>query len=160
MSITFVDEKHGWIAGDADVLHTTDGGETWNVNRFKKGCEDYYALQDIHPTGISFSDQENGLLMFGSGLIAKSTDGGSSWCGVADLPTSATPDDCRTDSPESFATSFLRIQITESDLIVSASCLSRAMAVRRGGNWKTACSSTVFFSMTRKTRGSPPVMLN
>ena len=88
MSITFVDEKHGWVAGDAGVLHTIDGGNTWRDDdyRFKRGCENYYELQDIHPTGISFLDQKNGLLMFGSGLVAKSTDGGKTWQPPASMP--------------------------------------------------------------------------
>ncbi|HEU4871421.1 MAG TPA: YCF48-related protein, partial [Pyrinomonadaceae bacterium] len=102
MSIDFVDANHGWVAGDAGVLHTTDGGNTWREDRFKKNCEDYYEMQDIHPTGISFSDQKNGLLMFGSGLVAKSTDGGKTWCGIADLSTAALTDECHTELPGKF----------------------------------------------------------
>jgi photosystem II stability/assembly factor-like uncharacterized protein len=103
MSITFVDEKHGWAAGDAGVLYTTDGGNTWrDDDRFKRSCEDYYDLQDTHPTEIKFLDQKHGLLMFRSGLVAKSTDGGQSWCGVADLPSAALPEQCYTEPPGKF----------------------------------------------------------
>ena len=101
MSIDFVDANHGWVAGDAGVLHTTDGGNTWRDDQFKKGCEDYYEYWgDIHATGISFSDQKNGLLMFEFGRVAKSIDGGKTWCGIADLPTSgASSDKCYIGEP-------------------------------------------------------------
>jgi len=103
MSITFADEKHGWVAGDAGVLHTIDGGNTWREDyRFKRGCENYFALQDIHPTGIAFLDQKNGLLLFGFGIVARSTDGGNSWCGIADLPSAALPEECHTELPGKF----------------------------------------------------------
>jgi len=101
MSINFVDANHGWVAGDAGVLHTTDGGNTWRDDRFKKGCESYYEVQDIYPMRISFSDQKNGLLLFDSGFVAKSADGGKTWCGLADL-RSVSPDECYPERPGRF----------------------------------------------------------
>jgi len=141
ISITFVDEKHGWVAGDADVLHTTAGGDNWSSNRFKKGCEDYYALQDIHPTGVSVSDQKNGLLIFGSGLIAKSTDGGNTWCGIADLPTSASPDDCRTELPGKFRD----IAFRDADHGIALDCLGVMFESSDGGaTWRKLEDSMQF----------------
>ena len=94
MSIMFVDSNHGWVAGDADVQHTTDGGGTWHGDRFARGCEDYYGLPDMFTTGISFVDQRNGFLLFSCGLIARSEDGGKTWCGLPELPDSSTCKDC------------------------------------------------------------------
>lgn len=94
MSIMFVDSNHGWIAGDADVQHTTDGGRTWHGDRFARGCEDYYDLPDMYTTGISFIDRRNGFLLFSCGLIAKSDDGGKTWCGLPDPPQSDSCNDC------------------------------------------------------------------
>ena len=94
MSIVFVDSNHGWIAGDADVQHTTDGGRTWHGDRFARGCEDYYDLQGMFTTAIYFVDQENGFLLFSCGLIAKTKNGGKTWCGLPDLPKSDSCKDC------------------------------------------------------------------
>ena len=93
-SITFVDSDHGWVAGDADVQHTTDGGRTWHSDRLGPECEDYYDLPDIYATMISFVDRRNGFLLFSCGLIAKSEDGGKTWCGLLDLPESDSCKNC------------------------------------------------------------------
>lgn len=94
MSIVFTDANHGWAAGDSDVLHTTDGGRTWRRDRFKQNCEDYYELPDMYVTAISFVDQKNGLLLFSSGMVAKSSDGGSTWCGLVPPPDPSPCDNC------------------------------------------------------------------
>jgi photosystem II stability/assembly factor-like uncharacterized protein len=93
-SIVFADAGHGWVAGDADVLHTTDGGKTWCPDRFKPSCEDYYELPDMYVTAISFADQKNGLLLFSSGMVAKSSDGGNTWCGLVEPPDPSPCDNC------------------------------------------------------------------
>ena len=94
MSIVFVDSDHGWVAGDAGVQHTTNGGRTWHGDRFARGCEDYYALPDMYATTISFVDRWNGFLLFSSGLVAKSKDGGKTWCGLPDPPESDSCENC------------------------------------------------------------------
>ena len=45
-------------------------------------------------TGISFVDQRDGFLLFSCGLIARSEDGGKTWCGLPELPDSSTCKDC------------------------------------------------------------------
>ena len=134
MSISFVDEKHGWAAGDADVIHTTDGGNTWsNVNRFKKGCTDYYELPDYQPAGITFMDRKNGLLMFDFGLVAKSTDGGNTWCGIADLPSSASAEQCTTELPGKFRD----IAFKDANHGIGLDCVGVLFETRDGGaSWQ------------------------
>jgi photosystem II stability/assembly factor-like uncharacterized protein len=94
MSIMFVDSNHGWVAGDADVQYTTDGGRTWHDDRFARGCGDFSDLQDTYTTMITFVDRSNGFLLFSFGMIAKSEDGGKTWCGLPDLPESDSCTDC------------------------------------------------------------------
>ena len=145
MSISFVDETHGWAAGDAGVLRTTDGGNTWSDHdRFKKGCEDYYELQDIHATGITFLDQKNGLLMFGSGLVAKSTDGGNNWCGIAELPSLASPDECTTTSPGKFHD----ITFKDASYGIALDCAGAMFETRDGGaSWQKLEAGLRFHSI-------------
>jgi len=84
MSITFVDENHGWTAGDAGVLHTSDGGNTRCDDRFKQGCENITSCPThIQPESLS---RKEWLADVSLGLVAKNTDGGNTWCGIADLP--------------------------------------------------------------------------
>jgi photosystem II stability/assembly factor-like uncharacterized protein len=92
LSIDFIDSEHGWVAGDAGVLHTIDGGRTWRGDKFRAGCKDYYRLQDMHPASTFFLDREIGWLFFSSGLIAKSTNGGRTWCNLFD-PATLWPND-------------------------------------------------------------------
>ena len=92
LSIDFIDSEHGWVAGDAGVLHTIDGGRTWRGDKFGRACKDYYRLQDMHPASTLFVDKETGWLFFTSGLIAKSTNGGRTWCNLFN-PTSLWPND-------------------------------------------------------------------
>ncbi len=141
MSINFVDENHGWVAGDAGVLHTTDGGNTWRADRFKKGCEDYYEMQDIEPIRISFSDQKNGLLMFDFDIVAKSVDGGKTWCGIADLPTSASPEEC---TPRRFR----HVAFKDASYGIAIDCLGVMFESSDGGaTWQKLEDGIQFFSI-------------
>ena len=92
ISITFTDPDHVWVAGDAGVFHTTDGGRTWSSDQFRRECEDYYQLQDRYSASTFFVDNKTGWLTFSSGLIAKSTDGGKTWCDLFDPETLWRPD--------------------------------------------------------------------
>ncbi|HEX6733109.1 MAG TPA: hypothetical protein VF074_24015, partial [Pyrinomonadaceae bacterium] len=73
------------------VLHTIDGGRSWKDDKFNRGCKDYYRLQDMHPAATFFVDRKTGWLFITSGLIAKSTDGGRTWCDLFD-PATLWPD--------------------------------------------------------------------
>src|SRR3569623_3262105 len=54
-SVDFIDDKQGWDAGhDGVILHTTDGGETWTLQR--------EALSGDQPLfAIHFNDAQNGF---------------------------------------------------------------------------------------------------
>ena len=81
--IAFVNNNHGWLIGSRGetdspcfVLHTEDGGVTWDAqNNFKDGTP-----PASNCFNISFSSSENGLLFAGSGNMNYMTrDGGATW---------------------------------------------------------------------------------
>jgi len=71
--ITFIDNKHGWIAGFMQVLFTSDGGETWE----KVGGPNAYEISKVRfintQVGYTVSRVERGCRIF------RTTDGGRSW---------------------------------------------------------------------------------
>jgi photosystem II stability/assembly factor-like uncharacterized protein len=99
LSISFVDSIHGWLAGDAGVLFTTNGGASWGVSEFGRRCKNLFELQDIGPTEAYFIDEKRGWLTFSGGLVAKSTNGGKTWCDLFD-PNSLWPDDASYVGPD------------------------------------------------------------
>jgi photosystem II stability/assembly factor-like uncharacterized protein len=69
-AVSFVDSKHGWVAGDGGFLaYTEDGGASW-VER-PLGID--HAINDIY-----FSGKERGFVLAG-GSIFESSDGGHNW---------------------------------------------------------------------------------
>ena len=80
MSITFTDSEHGWVTGDAGVFQTADRGQTWSTGKFRRECENFYELPDRHPASTHFVDDKTGWLVLSSGQIAKTSDGGKTWC--------------------------------------------------------------------------------
>jgi photosystem II stability/assembly factor-like uncharacterized protein len=69
-AVSFVDSKHGWVAGDGGFLaYTDDGGSSW-VER-PLGID--HAINDIY-----FSGKDRGFVLAG-GSIFESTDGGHTW---------------------------------------------------------------------------------
>lgn len=79
-SVTFVDAQTGWAVGntyrddnfdeqDAVILHTTDGGQTWNQ-------QDSNHDQDLR--GVDFVDEETGFAV-ASRTILYTSDAGEQW---------------------------------------------------------------------------------
>jgi len=67
-SVSFVDAKTGWVAGDDRIAHTTDGGFTWT-------------RQESQGTGgraVFFADANKGWVV-GYRVILHTTDGGANW---------------------------------------------------------------------------------
>lgn len=77
-SLFFIDKLVGWAVGYQKVSngtigvlkHTTDGGETWDVN----SLVDIESLNDI-----VFSDGQNGWAVGKNGVIIHTTNGGQNW---------------------------------------------------------------------------------
>ncbi len=75
--LSFVDGKNGWAAGHGGVIiHTSDGGETWEVQR--KGSPQNLALFDI-----KFVSKNIGYVCGAYDTLLKTTDGGKSWDDIA-----------------------------------------------------------------------------
>jgi photosystem II stability/assembly factor-like uncharacterized protein len=79
-AICFVDAKNGWAVGhDATILHTADGGKTWELQNFKPELEKPYL-------SVLFLDASTGFAVGAYGLASKTTDGGKTWSDV-DAPS-------------------------------------------------------------------------
>ncbi len=71
LSVTFANEKEGWVCGRwGTVLHTGDGGQTWAVQ--STGTEN--TLCSIH-----FVDPQNGWAVGEEGTIIHTGNGGKTW---------------------------------------------------------------------------------
>jgi photosystem II stability/assembly factor-like uncharacterized protein len=72
-SVSFVSEKEGWAAGHWGViLHTTDGGETWTLQRDN--------LNEDRPLfTVFFKDSQNGFVAGLWSTLMVTHDGGKTW---------------------------------------------------------------------------------
>jgi photosystem II stability/assembly factor-like uncharacterized protein len=71
LSVTFATDNDGWACGRwGTILHTTDGGKTWNSQT--SGID--YTL-----TGIHFVDPKQGWAVGDQGTIIHTKDGGTIW---------------------------------------------------------------------------------
>jgi len=76
-TIFFIDDKEGWVGGhDTLILHTTDGGENWEIQ-----YEDPITGGDIPKPvlDIVFKDKNNGYVIGAYGLMLVTSDGGKNW---------------------------------------------------------------------------------
>jgi len=70
-SVTFPNEKDGWVCGRlGSIIHTSDGGKTWV--RQNSGVN--FTLTSIH-----FVDTQNGWAVGDEGTIIHTSDGGKTW---------------------------------------------------------------------------------
>ena len=78
-TLTFIDEHHGWFAssnlsrspsGEPEILHTQDGGETWDAAQV--------SMQNVQ--GIAFFNADRGLCVDDmTGYVRRTVNGGESW---------------------------------------------------------------------------------
>jgi photosystem II stability/assembly factor-like uncharacterized protein len=72
-AVTFVDAKQGWAVGhDAVVIHTSDGGETWEM-QFQAPEEELPLLS------VWFENAEHGLAAGAFSMLLETKDGGETW---------------------------------------------------------------------------------
>ncbi|PCI62516.1 MAG: hypothetical protein COB35_03695 [Gammaproteobacteria bacterium] len=72
-SVYFINSLQGWAVGhDATILHTSDGGYSWQVQQYLPNKEK--PLLDV-----TFKDDLNGLAVGAYGLFYRTTDGGQTW---------------------------------------------------------------------------------
>jgi photosystem II stability/assembly factor-like uncharacterized protein len=69
--VSFVDQNNGWVSGWTEtMLHTTDGGQTWNPQTVPPNNA-YYS--------VYFTDDQNGWASGYAGKMIHTTDGGQTW---------------------------------------------------------------------------------
>lgn len=72
-AVEFVDENNGWAVGhDAVILHTKDGGKSWQLQNFAPELEKPFL-------DVLFTDASNGMVIGAYGLFYVTSDGGASW---------------------------------------------------------------------------------
>lgn len=82
-NVFFLNDKLGWVgAHDTVILHTKDGGETWEIQHEDPipGGDIPKPVLDIH-----FTSASNGFAIGAYGLMLKTTDGGANWESVDTL---------------------------------------------------------------------------
>ncbi|MGJ8693893.1 MAG: WD40/YVTN/BNR-like repeat-containing protein [Thalassotalea sp.] len=72
-SVFFLNKHDGWAVGhDATILHSSDGGENWQVKQYLTSLE-------IPLFDIAFKDRQNGIAIGAYGLFFRTVDGGETW---------------------------------------------------------------------------------
>jgi len=72
-AVTFYNELLGWAVGhNATILHTTDGGITWQVQQYQP--KNQYPLLDV-----SFKSASEGVAVGAYGMYFRTEDGGQTW---------------------------------------------------------------------------------
>lgn len=88
-SISFINEKHGWVAGHGGVIFSTnDGGTTWKKQREELGEVDR-PIFSVH-----FTDEKHGVAVGLWSLVLVTDDGGVTW---KDLKLPPPPDGSKAD---------------------------------------------------------------
>lgn len=73
-AVSFVDAQTGWIAAhENEVLHTSDGGASWQVQKVGTDDDALDFLEDV-----KFVNRQTGYVT-GWGGVARTTDGGTTW---------------------------------------------------------------------------------
>jgi photosystem II stability/assembly factor-like uncharacterized protein len=71
-ALSFISPQTGWIVGEYGlVLHTTNGGQTWNSQRYGRTLPQLF--------GVEFYDERTGLAIGQEGNLLKTMDGGKNW---------------------------------------------------------------------------------
>lgn len=83
-AVDFINSQVGWAVGsNAEIVHTTDGGDTWTSQDNHRPSSDLF-------TDVDFLNATTGYVVSGQGrTVLKTTDGGSNWTelSVFDGPT-------------------------------------------------------------------------
>ncbi|HUS25552.1 MAG TPA: YCF48-related protein, partial [Candidatus Binatia bacterium] len=72
-AVTFSDPQNGWAVGhDAAIVHTKDGGKTWELQNFEPALEKPFM-------DVLFLDGQHGFAVGAYGLLRETADAGASW---------------------------------------------------------------------------------
>jgi len=71
VDICFPDTSNGWAITSETIIHSSDGGETWEVQK--------YSLDSVDFWKITFVNEKVGYIVGYDGLILATKDGGNNW---------------------------------------------------------------------------------
>lgn len=72
-AVFFIDKQQGWAVGhDATILHTNDGGLTWQLQQ-------YLPEKEKPLLDVVFKDELHGIAVGAYGMLYRTVDGGKSW---------------------------------------------------------------------------------
>lgn len=75
-AVSFADAENGWAVGhDAVILHTADGGRSWQLQNYAPALEKAFL-------DVLFLDPQRGFAVGAYGLFYKTVDGGAHWSEV------------------------------------------------------------------------------
>lgn len=82
LSLNFTNAEHGLALGDTKVFYTENGGRQWQAADFRDDCvnQDFMETFEGHPVDAYFVNSNIGWLSYTDGYLARSTDGGRTWC--------------------------------------------------------------------------------
>lgn len=73
IDLFFIDDKEGWAVGELNtILHTVDGGFTWEIQRYDFSSENPLL-------NVFFFDKNKGIAIGAYGSMVKTVDGGKTW---------------------------------------------------------------------------------
>jgi photosystem II stability/assembly factor-like uncharacterized protein len=75
-AVSFADAQHGWAVGhDTSILHTGDGGKTWQLQNFQPELENPFL-------SVLALSQDKAIAVGAYGLIYQTSDGGGTWAAL------------------------------------------------------------------------------
>ena len=139
-AVSFADAKNGWAVGhDAAIVHTADGGKTWELQNFQPELEKPFL-------GVLFLDASHGFAVGAYGLFDETTDGGKTWSEVK-------ADAVRGDELHIYSIS----KLGDGDLLVAGEQGLLGLSSDGGKSWKKlpqAYDGTLFGSMAVGAKGA------
>ncbi|HRS51972.1 MAG TPA: YCF48-related protein [Candidatus Marinimicrobia bacterium] len=79
IDIVFIDDQNGWAVGDSGtILHTVDGGDTWQQQAFPFEQLPGYENDEKDLYAVEFIDTVTGFIGSNNSIF-KTTDGGETW---------------------------------------------------------------------------------
>jgi photosystem II stability/assembly factor-like uncharacterized protein len=139
-AVAFADAKNGWAVGhDAAIVHTADGGKTWDLQNFQPELEKPFL-------SVLFLDTQHGFAVGAYGLFDETTDGGKTW-------TEVKADEIRGDEFHIYSIS----KLGNGNLLVAGEQGLLGMSTDSGKTWKKlppAYEGTLFGSTAVGEKGA------
>jgi photosystem II stability/assembly factor-like uncharacterized protein len=138
-AVTFADAKNGWAVGhDAVILHSADGGRSWNLQNFQPELEKPFL-------DVLFLDASHGFAVGAYALFYETLDGGQNWAEVNS--------EIRTDELHFNAIS----RLNNGDLLIAGEQGTLAISSDGGATWTKLTSpyeSSMFGAVAHGDKGA------